>query len=118
MFGCVLALGLTEIKDAEMKRAKCEENKLSYIRKSMGLLLKGDRLVPEDRKEVQEKKKCGILIFMFFLVSVVIDGYPVTKHQMNLLEARSIIPMVIFELSVPSKEIFKRLLLEKENEQR
>ncbi|XP_011757222.2 adenylate kinase 9 isoform X4 [Macaca nemestrina] len=49
---------------------------------------------------------------------VVIDGYPVTKHQMNLLEARSIIPMVIFELSVPSKEIFKRLLLEKENEQR
>lgn len=48
---------------------------------------------------------------MFFLVSVVIDGYPVTKHQMNLLEARSIIPMVIFELSVPSKEIFKRLLL-------
>ncbi|XP_032130943.1 adenylate kinase 9 isoform X1 [Sapajus apella] len=49
---------------------------------------------------------------------VVIDGYPVTKHQMNLLEARSIIPMVIFELSVPSKEIFKRLLLEKGNEQR
>ncbi|XP_006157047.1 adenylate kinase 9 [Tupaia chinensis] len=44
---------------------------------------------------------------------VVIDGYPVTTLQMNLLEARSIIPMIIFELDVPSKETFKRLLLEK-----
>ncbi|XP_025715077.1 adenylate kinase 9 [Callorhinus ursinus] len=47
---------------------------------------------------------------------VVIDGYPVTKYQVSLLEARSIIPMVIFELDVPSKEIFKRLLLEKKKE--
>lgn len=50
-------------------------------------------------------------------IGVVIDGYPVTPHQMDLLEARSIIPMVIFELHVPSKEIFKRLLLEKKTEQ-
>ncbi|XP_069929807.1 adenylate kinase 9 isoform X2 [Oryctolagus cuniculus] len=48
---------------------------------------------------------------------VVIDGYPVTPHQMNLLEARSIIPMIIFELDVPSKEIFKRLILDKKMEQ-
>ncbi|XP_064454055.1 adenylate kinase 9 isoform X10 [Mirounga angustirostris] len=48
---------------------------------------------------------------------VVIDGYPVTKYQVSLLEARSIIPMVIFELDVPSKEIFKRLFLEKKKEQ-
>ncbi|XP_070081502.1 adenylate kinase 9 isoform X2 [Equus caballus] len=50
-------------------------------------------------------------------VGVVIDGYPVTKYQMSLLEARAIIPMIIFELDVPSKEIFKRLLLEKKKEQ-
>ncbi|XP_074189510.1 adenylate kinase 9 isoform X2 [Rhinolophus sinicus] len=48
---------------------------------------------------------------------VIIDGYPVTKYQMSLLEARSIIPMVVFELDVPSKEIFKRLLLQKKEEQ-
>ncbi|KAM5282916.1 adenylate kinase 9 isoform 2-T2 [Hipposideros larvatus] len=48
---------------------------------------------------------------------VIIDGYPVTKHQMSLLEARSIIPMVIFELDVPSKEIFKRLLLERKKKE-
>ncbi|XP_036104925.1 adenylate kinase 9 [Molossus molossus] len=48
---------------------------------------------------------------------VVIDGYPVTKYQMNILEDRSIIPLVIFELDVPSKEIFKRLLLEKKTQQ-
>ncbi|XP_047415472.1 adenylate kinase 9 isoform X3 [Sciurus carolinensis] len=47
---------------------------------------------------------------------VVIDGYPVTAYQMNLLETRSIIPMIIFELDVPSKEIFKRLFLEKKNQ--
>lgn len=52
------------------------------------------------------------------LLSVVIDGYPVTGYQMSLLEARSIIPMAIFELDVPSKEIFRRLLLEKKKEQR
>uniref|UniRef100_G1P108 Cilia- and flagella-associated protein 206 n=1 Tax=Myotis lucifugus TaxID=59463 RepID=G1P108_MYOLU len=50
-------------------------------------------------------------------VSVIIDGYPVTKHQVSLLEAESIIPLIIFELDVPSKEIFKRLLLEKKKEQ-
>lgn len=59
----------------------------------------------------------GFLLFSLS-VSVVIDGYPVTPHQMELLEARSIIPMVIFELDVPSKEIFKRLLLEKKIEQK
>ncbi|KAF7483070.1 hypothetical protein GHT09_005548 [Marmota monax] len=48
---------------------------------------------------------------------VVIDGYPVTAYQMNLLETNSIIPMIIFELDVPSKEIFKRLFLEKKSEQ-
>ncbi|XP_043860892.1 adenylate kinase 9 [Dromiciops gliroides] len=43
---------------------------------------------------------------------VVIDGYPVTRHQVNLLESRSIIPVIIFELQVPTKEIFKRSLLD------
>ncbi|XP_021097664.1 adenylate kinase 9 isoform X2 [Heterocephalus glaber] len=47
---------------------------------------------------------------------VIIDGYPVTTHQMDLLETRSIIPMIVFELEVPSEEIFRRLLLEKRNE--
>ncbi|EGV98853.1 Uncharacterized protein C6orf224 [Cricetulus griseus] len=50
-------------------------------------------------------------------IGVVIDGYPMTTNQKNLLEDRSIIPMIIFELDVPSKEIFKRLLLEKKTEQ-
>ena len=54
---------------------------------------------------------------MFLPTSVVIDGYPVTKYQVSLLEARSIIPMIIFELDVPSKEIFRRLLLEKKRSQ-
>ncbi|XP_063088089.1 adenylate kinase 9 isoform X2 [Cavia porcellus] len=47
---------------------------------------------------------------------VVIDGYPVTTHQMDLLEKRSIIPMIVFELDIPSEEIFRRLILEKKYE--
>ncbi|XP_060046846.1 adenylate kinase 9 [Erinaceus europaeus] len=47
---------------------------------------------------------------------VVLDGYPITKNQMNLMEQTSIIPMIIFELDVPSKEIFRRLLLEKKRQ--
>ncbi|XP_036625172.1 adenylate kinase 9 isoform X1 [Trichosurus vulpecula] len=43
---------------------------------------------------------------------VVIDGFPVTRHQVDLLESRSIIPVIIFELQVPTKEIFKRALLD------
>ncbi|XP_044531342.1 adenylate kinase 9 [Gracilinanus agilis] len=43
---------------------------------------------------------------------VVIDGYPVTKHQVDLLESRSIIPVIIFELQVPTKEIFRRALID------
>ncbi|XP_072494186.1 adenylate kinase 9 [Notamacropus eugenii] len=46
---------------------------------------------------------------------VIIDGFPVTRHQVNLLESRSIIPVIIFELQVPTKEIFKRSLLENQN---
>ncbi|XP_045150541.1 adenylate kinase 9 [Echinops telfairi] len=48
---------------------------------------------------------------------VVIDGYPVTKKQVNALEARTVIPMIIFELDVPSREIFKRLILDKKEQQ-
>uniref|UniRef100_F6QF20 Adenylate kinase 9 n=1 Tax=Ornithorhynchus anatinus TaxID=9258 RepID=F6QF20_ORNAN len=44
---------------------------------------------------------------------IVIDGYPVTKQQVEILESRSIIPIKIFELQVPTKEIFRRSLLEK-----
>lgn len=35
-----LALGLTEVKNIEIKRAKYKDNKSSYTRKAMGLLLK------------------------------------------------------------------------------
>ncbi|KAM9316639.1 adenylate kinase 9 [Gastrophryne carolinensis] len=39
---------------------------------------------------------------------VVLDGYPATKQQADLLEACSIIPIKIFELEMPMKEILNR----------
>ena len=101
-------------RDKEMEH----KDESGYLRKSMGLLQKGGWLVLKDRKEGMREKESGIFIFMSLLVSVVIDGYPLTEHQMNFLEDRSITPLVILELDVPSKEIFKRLFLEKKTQQR
>ncbi|XP_069707806.1 adenylate kinase 9 [Phaenicophaeus curvirostris] len=46
---------------------------------------------------------------------VVIDGYPVTKKQVNLLKSVRIIPVKIFELDMDAKEVFRRAMLEKES---
>ncbi|XP_019375651.1 PREDICTED: adenylate kinase 9 [Gavialis gangeticus] len=45
---------------------------------------------------------------------VVIDGYPVTRKQVNLLESMRIIPVKIFELQMDAKEVFRRALQDKE----
>uniref|UniRef100_A0A8V0YMS8 Adenylate kinase 9 n=1 Tax=Gallus gallus TaxID=9031 RepID=A0A8V0YMS8_CHICK len=49
---------------------------------------------------------------------VVIDGYPVTRKQVNLLESARIIPLKIFELEMDAKEVFRRALLDKESTNR
>uniref|UniRef100_A0A8C2TCB1 Adenylate kinase 9 n=1 Tax=Coturnix japonica TaxID=93934 RepID=A0A8C2TCB1_COTJA len=49
---------------------------------------------------------------------VVIDGYPVTKKQVNLLESARIIPVKIIELEMDAKEVFRRALLDKESTDR
>ncbi|XP_056422277.1 adenylate kinase 9 isoform X3 [Hyla sarda] len=46
---------------------------------------------------------------------VVLDGYPATKQQADLLEACSIIPIKIFELELPVKEVLKRGLQDKKD---
>ncbi|XP_077158489.1 adenylate kinase 9 isoform X2 [Paroedura picta] len=46
---------------------------------------------------------------------VVIDGYPVTKKQVHLLEYMKIIPVKIFEMQIDSKEVFRRALLDKQS---
>uniref|UniRef100_A0A8D0GJC1 Adenylate kinase 9 n=1 Tax=Sphenodon punctatus TaxID=8508 RepID=A0A8D0GJC1_SPHPU len=49
---------------------------------------------------------------------VIIDGYPLTKRQVNLLEAMRIIPVKIFELQLDAKEVFRRALLDKQSTDR
>ncbi|XP_068273051.1 adenylate kinase 9 [Nyctibius grandis] len=48
----------------------------------------------------------------------VIDGYPVTRKQVNLLESARIILVKIFELDMDAKEVFRRALLDKESTNR
>ncbi|XP_044146654.1 adenylate kinase 9 [Bufo gargarizans] len=46
-------------------------------------------------------------------IGVVFDGYPATKQQADLLEACSIIPIKIFQLELPVKEVLRRGFQEK-----
>ncbi|KAM6354917.1 adenylate kinase 9 [Podargus strigoides] len=52
------------------------------------------------------------------ITGVVIDGYPVTRKQVSLLDSARIIPMKIFELDMDAKEVFRRALLDKESTNR
>ncbi|XP_053568148.1 adenylate kinase 9 [Bombina bombina] len=49
---------------------------------------------------------------------VVLDGYPATKQQVDLMEACSVIPIKIFELQLDMKEVLKRGLMDKKNSKR
>ncbi|XP_042310178.1 adenylate kinase 9 isoform X2 [Sceloporus undulatus] len=48
----------------------------------------------------------------------VIDGYPVTRKQVSLLEEMKIIPVKIFELQIDVKEVLRRALLDKQTPER
>uniref|UniRef100_A0ABM5G8U0 Adenylate kinase 9 isoform X3 n=1 Tax=Pogona vitticeps TaxID=103695 RepID=A0ABM5G8U0_9SAUR len=48
----------------------------------------------------------------------VIDGYPVTRKQVGLLEEMKIIPVKMFELQIDVKEVFRRALLDKQTSER
>lgn len=61
----------------------------------------------------------GKLFFLFlFVCRVVIDGYPLTRKHVDLLELTKIIPVKIFEFDMDPKEVFRRALLDKENTNR
>lgn len=53
-----------------------------------------------------------------FVCRFVLDGFPNTKKQMDLLEARCIIPVRIFELQMETQEVLKRGLIDKINNER
>uniref|UniRef100_A0A8C3C0F7 Adenylate kinase 9 n=1 Tax=Cairina moschata TaxID=8855 RepID=A0A8C3C0F7_CAIMO len=55
---------------------------------------------------------------MDHVCTIVIDGYPVTRKQVRLLESARIIPVKIFELEMDAKEVFRRALSDKESTNR
>ncbi|KAA0708502.1 Adenylate kinase 9 [Triplophysa tibetana] len=48
----------------------------------------------------------------------VLDGFPVTKHQAELMESCSIIPMLVTELQVDTAEVLRRGLKDREKNNR
>lgn len=45
---------------------------------------------------------------MYLILRFVLDGFPVTKHQAELLESCSIIPMLAIELQLDTAEVLRR----------
>ena len=58
-------------------------------------------------------RACVVTNMVTLLPSYVLDGFPVTLRQAELMEARSIIPMVVLELALDSTEVLQRGLLDK-----
>ncbi len=52
------------------------------------------------------------------ILSFVLDGFPVTKHQAELLESCSIIPMLVIELQLDTAEVLRRGLRDREKNNR
>ena len=49
-----------------------------------------------------------ILTFVYFVISYILDGYPVTKRQVELMTERKIIPVRVLELQVEDDEVLRR----------
>ena len=47
-------------------------------------------------------------MYMYYICSYILDGYPMTKKQVDLMTERCLIPVRVFELDVDSKEIMVR----------
>lgn len=60
----------------------------------------------------------ALLNHMDNATGIVIDGYPLTRQHVDLLESTKIIPLKIFELDMDAKEVFRRALLDKESTNR
>ncbi|XP_063245853.1 adenylate kinase 9 isoform X2 [Prinia subflava] len=60
----------------------------------------------------------ALLNHMENATGVIIDGYPLTRKHVNLLESAKIIPVKIFEFDMDTEEVFRRALLDKESTDR
>lgn len=49
-----------------------------------------------------------VSLYMCLILRFVLDGFPVTKHQAELLESCSIIPMLLIELQLDTAEVLRR----------
>lgn len=67
--------------------------------------------------------KHGIYLYSTPIVSLfscryVLDGWPMTKSQVDLLSAYHIIPVCVVELEVSNEEMLKRAELDRQTENR
>uniref|UniRef100_A0A4W3JUK8 Uncharacterized protein n=1 Tax=Callorhinchus milii TaxID=7868 RepID=A0A4W3JUK8_CALMI len=105
--------GLQRISAGEAVRTVLVTQKKTFLALQINKHLKKGLTVP-DELVVQ----CIEVLLMDILCNTrgyVLDGYPVTRRQVELLEARNIIPFKIIELQVDLREILKRGILSRKS---
>jgi len=55
---------------------------------------------------------------MCLILRFVLDGFPATKHQAELMQSCSIIPMLVIELQLDMAEVLRRGLRDREKNNR
>ncbi|KAE8602715.1 hypothetical protein XENTR_v10014094 [Xenopus tropicalis] len=108
--------GLKRLSIGDAIRSVLENQPNTELATELNSILRKGLVLPDDLSV-----KCLEVALMDLTSNtngVVFDGFPVTKHQVDLLEACSIIPIKIFELQAPIKEVLKRGLEDKKNSNR
>ncbi len=79
----------------------------------------GPQLYPNQRMYFCKKNYIYVCVSLYIVIlSFVLDGFPVTKHQAELLESCSIIPMLVIELQLDTAEVLRRGLRDREKNNR
>ncbi|XP_015211824.2 adenylate kinase 9 isoform X1 [Lepisosteus oculatus] len=105
--------GLQQLSVGEAMRLVLSSQKQTELAFQMNKYLTKGQTVP-DELAIQ----CVEVALMDLVCSTrgfVLDGYPMTKKQADLMEARSIIPVRVLELQVDTKEVLRRGLMDKIN---
>ncbi|XP_047128980.1 adenylate kinase 9 isoform X1 [Hydra vulgaris] len=107
----VKELGLVRLSIGEaMRHILVSHSKTELVRKMQNCLLKGYVIPDELAIEALELRLLDIQCSMN---GYVLDGYPCTMHQFNLLKDRKIIPYKFIELIISDQEILQRGLTDR-----
>jgi adenylate/nucleoside-diphosphate kinase len=103
--------GLLRFSIGEAVRSVIENQPKSALVRAMNAFLYRGRTIP-DELQVQ-CLEVALLNMQCQTRGYVLDGYPLTKNQVDLMTQRSLIPVRVLDLTVNSKELVTRATIDR-----